>query len=198
MKQLSILILFLAGMLSAHGQIAVKSNLLYDATTTPNLGIEAGIGQQSTVNLVYGLNAWSFNSESHGERKVKHWLLMPEYRWWPCTRFNGHFFGVHAMGGQFNAANVDLPIPGFFFSGENLRTGVRDHRYQGAFVGAGLTYGYQWTLARHWNLEAEVGIGYAHAWYDKYACGECGGKIADGTTNYAGMTKLGLSIVYIF
>lgn len=198
MKYFYIFIAFLAMGLSASAQLAVKTNLLYDATTTPNLGLELGVGSRSTINMVYGLNAWTFNSESKGERKAKHWVLMPEYRWWSCSRFNGHFFGVHAMGGQFNAANVNLPIPGFFFGGDNLQKGVRDHRYQGAFAGAGFTYGYQWMLSKHWNLEAEAGIGYAHAWYDKYACGECGGKIADGGTNYFGITKIGISIMYLF
>lgn len=178
-------------------QFAVKSNLLYDATTTPNLGAEYAVGFRNTVNLVYGLNPWSFD---HGQdrKMAKHWTLMPEYRWWTCSAFNGHFFGIHAMGGEFNAANVNLPIPGGFFSGENLRSGVRDHRYQGKYLGAGVTYGYQYSIARHLNLEAEIGVGYDHVWYDKFACGECGSRLAKGGTNYVGVTKLGLSLLYIF
>ncbi len=182
----------------AHAQVAVKTNLLYDATTTPNLGLEVGVGPRSTINLVYGLNAWSFDSDSHSVRKAKHWLLMPEYRWWTCSRFNGHFIGVHAMGGQYNAANVNLPIPGFFFGGDNLTREVRDSRYHGYYVGGGFTYGYQWILGRHWNLEAEVGVGYVYTHFDKFACGECGGKLRTGDSNYAGITKLGLSFIYLF
>lgn len=191
------LLTFLAS-IAGSGQVAVKTNVLYDATTTPNIGAELGIGNKSTVQLFYGLNAWTFDSESHGERKAKHWLLMPEYRWWPCSKFNGHFFGVHAMGGQFNAANVDLPIPGVFFSGDNLRSEVRDHRYEGDYLGVGLTYGYQWILSRHWNIEAEIGLGYDHVWFDKYECGECGGKLYSGTSNYIGVTKVGIVLLYIF
>ena len=78
MNRLVFLLILLTGVLSTHAQFAVKSNLLYDATTTPNLGIEVGVGGRSTFNLVYGLNPWSFKSETHGERKVKHWVLMPE------------------------------------------------------------------------------------------------------------------------
>lgn len=191
-------ILLLASVCAGYGQVAVKTNVLYDATTTPNLGVEVGVGTRSTVQLFYGLNPWTFDSQSHGQRKAKHWLLMPEWRWWPCSKFNGHFFGVHAMGGQFNAANVDLPLPGFFFSGDNIRNEVSDHRYQGTYAGLGVTYGYQWIISRHWNVEAEIGIGYDHVWYDKYECGECGGKLSDGGTNYAGITKIGLTLLYIF
>ena len=193
-----ILVLLLSAALSARAQLAVKTNLLYDATTTPNIGIEFATDMHTTANIVYGLNPWTFHSASRGERKAKHWVLMPEYRWWPCTAFNGHFFGIHAMGGEFNAASVNLPIPGFFFGGDNLTSQVRDHRYEGGFVGLGLTYGYQWSLSRHLNLEAEVGLGYNYVWYDKYKCGECGGREKSGHTNYAGITKLGLSIMYIF
>lgn len=200
MNSRSVLIIFtfLLTYLPSLSQVAVKTNLLYDATTTPNIGVEVGVGGKSTVNLVYGLNPWTFNKGEDNERKVKHWVLMPEYRWWPCMRFNGHFFGVHALGGEFNAANVNLPIPGAFFGGDNLRREVRDYRYQGWFAGAGVTYGYQWSLSRHWNIEAEIGAGYGHVWYKKYACRTCGAKLKKGNSNYAGITKLGLSLLYLF
>lgn len=198
MKAFCSIFILLLTTLSLPAQVAIKTNVLYDATTTPNLGVEVGVGGKSTVNLVCGLNPWKFNSSSHGDRYAKHWILMPEYRWWPCSRFNGHFFGVHAFGGQMNVANVSLPIPGGFFKGINLTSAAKTGRYQGEFAGVGLTYGYQWPLSRHWNLEAEIGAGYGHVWYDRFPCGECGAKMSSGHTNYAGITKLGLSIMYIF
>lgn len=176
---------------------AIKTNLLYDATTTPNLGIEFGVGRKNTLQLFYGLNPWTFDSKK-GERMAKHWMVMPELRWWLCSKFNGHFFGVHLMGGQFNASNIDIALPGVFFAGNDLVKGVRDYRYQGYFAGGGVTYGYQWILSRHWNFEAEIGVGYNHVWYDRYPCYQCGAKIATGETNYAGVTKVGLSILYLF
>ncbi|MGN1252722.1 MAG: DUF3575 domain-containing protein [Muribaculaceae bacterium] len=187
-----------AVLIPAQAQLGIKTNLLYDATTTPNLGLEYGLPGKSTINLVYGLNPWTFHSDSKGERKAKHWVLMPEYRWYTCQKFSGHFFGVHAMGGQFNAGNVNLPIPGVWFSGPNLATEVKDYRFEGNFVGVGATYGYQWILNKHFNFEAEIGVGYNYVWFDKYACGDCGSKIAGGHTNYLGITKIGASIIYIF
>lgn len=195
-KFLAACLLIAAGGSCAFAQeVAIKSNLVSDALTTPNLGLECGVGGRSTVNLVYGLNPWEF---SDGRKKAKHWVLMPEYRYWFCSRFNGHFLGVHAFGGEMNAANVNLPLPGGFFKGDNLRREVRDYRFQGGFIGAGVTYGYQWILARHWNLEAEVGVGYGHVWYDKFACGKCGAALGDGKSNYLGVTKLGVSFLYLF
>lgn len=197
MRKLHLLVIALTIALGASAQMALKSNVVYDATTTPNIGAELAISEKNTVNLVYGINPWTFHS-SKGDRKAKHWVVMPEYRWWMCSVFNGHFVGVHAMGGQFNASNASLFLPGGFFGGDNLVKGVKNRRYEGGFVGVGATYGYQWILSRHWNLEAEVGVGYNYVWFDKYRCGECGGKIANGHTNYAGITKLGVSFLYIF
>lgn len=201
MNHIRLLILSIILSFSLHGfaqEFALKSNLLYDAMTTPNLGVEIGLPGRSTLNIVYGLNPWTFGSGDNGQRKAKHWVVQPEYRWWHCSKFNGSFIGVHALGGQLNAANVDIPVPGFFFNGDNLQKGVKDYRYEARFAGAGVTYGYQWILGRHWNLEAEIGAGYIHAWYDKFACDECGAKIGSGGTNYVGLTKLGLSFLYIF
>ncbi len=40
----------------------------------------------------------------------KHWLVHPEFRYWLCERFNGHFFGVHLLGGEYNISKVKLPF----------------------------------------------------------------------------------------
>lgn len=182
----------------AQAQVAVKTNLLLDAATTPNLAVEVGVAPKGTVQLVYGLNPWQFTTERHGKRMAKHWVLAPEYRWWTCSRFNGHFVGVHALGGQFNASRVDIPMPGAFVGGDNLRQAVRGKSYEGGFAGAGLSYGYQWIVARHFNIEAEAGVGYGRVWYDKYECGECGPRIGSGHTNYVGLDRLVFSLMYLF
>lgn len=195
------LIFLLSVMLLVSGncdaQLAIKTNLLYDATTTPNLGAEFGVGPRSTVSVVYGLNPWTFGSGAD-KRKTRHWVVMPEYRWWPCSKFDGHFFGIHAMGGQMNMARLSIPFPGAFFAGDNITSGLRHHRYQGWFAGGGVTYGYQWVLGRHWNFEAEIGAGYNYVKYKKFNCADCGGKVGEGHTNYLGITKLGLSFIYLF
>ena len=201
MKSIRLLSLFMTLVMAGavRGQeVAIKTNLIYDALTTPNLGIEIGVKERNTINLVYGLNPWTFGHTDNGVRKAKHWVLMPEIRRWFCSKFNGSFIGCHIMGGQFNASNLNIPVPGFFYKGENLRKGVRDNRYEGKFLGGGISYGFQWILNRHWNLEAEIGVGALQIWYDKYMCNECGTRLAKGQTRYAGLTKLGLSFLYLF
>jgi len=170
-------------------QVALKTNLLYDATATPNLGLEVGVGKKHSVQVFYGLHPWKFG-EGSDQKFLKHWVLNPEWRHWFCHRFNGSFVGIHAFGGQFNAANIKTPF-GWWKE-------LEDHRIEGWFIGGGISYGYQWILSRHWNLEAAIGIGAAYIDYDKFGCGICGKKLDDGDKIYVGPTKLALSLMYLF
>lgn len=168
--------------------VAVKTNALYWATTTPNIGVEVSVAKQHSLQLFYGLNPWK---QSGGDQtSLRHWLLMPEYRYWFCESFNGWFVGAHLMGGQFNMAGVDLPF--------GLMPTLENRRYEGWYAGGGVTAGYQWVLSRHWNIEASLGVGYDYIKYDKFRCGECGERLKSGHTNYIGPTKLALSVMYVF
>lgn len=177
-------LLGLAAPLSAQ-RVAVKSNLLYDATTTLNLGAEIGLSPQWTLDLSANYNPFSFSDS----KKWKHWLAQPEARYWFCERFNGHFVGMHLLGGQFNVGNVKFPL-GIYPSTEN-------YRYEGWSAGAGVSYGYQWLLGNRWNLEASVGVGYVHSWYDKYECEHCGEEFGKDNKGLFSVTKVALSISYI-
>lgn len=164
--------------------VGVKNNLLYDATLTPNLGIEIGLGKKTTLDLSGNYNPFIF---SEGKR-IKHWLAQPEFRYWTCERFNGWFFGVHLHGGEFSFAKVRLPF--------NLYTNLRDNRYEGYYYGGGLSAGYQWMLGKRWNLEATLGVGYARVEYDRYRCADCSPKVGSGSKNYFGPTKAAVSLIY--
>ena len=131
-----------------------------------------------------GYNPFKFNDG----KKMKHWLVMPEVRYWTCEKFNGTFIGVHALGGQYNIAGIKLPF-GIF-------PNLKDHRYDGYLYGGGLTLGHQWILNKRWSIEAAIGAGYARVHYDKYNCGECGTKMETKNSNYWGVTKAALSIIY--
>ena len=168
---------------------ALKTNIVSDALLSPNLGLEVGLAPKWTLNVAGQLNLWSVDG-----RKWRHWLVQPEARYWFCRRFQGHFLGVHAIGGEFNAGNVDLPVK---FLGTDFRK-LKDRRYEGWGAGAGIGYGYDWILSRHWNLEAEIGIGWIHARYDAYPCAVCGRKLGSGHHNYFGPTKVALNLEYVF
>lgn len=171
-----------------YAQVAgVKTNLAVDATTTMNIGVEIATTSKNTLDLYVNWNPW----EPSGGRLIKHLLIQPEYRFWFCEKFTGSFLGIHLHGGLFNIGGVKLPF--------DLYPGLRNHRFSGRFLGGGVSYGYQWVLTKSWNLEANIGAGYAFLNYDKYECGNCGQRLeTDKEKHYLGPTKAALSIIYVF
>lgn len=192
LRQFVVALAFIAlGLYANAQQLAVKSNLLYDATATVNLGTEIIVAPQWSIDLSGNLNAWTF---SHG-RSWKHWLVQPEVRYWLCDATAGHFFAAHALGGQFNFGHLGFArdILGINFGQ------LQDHRYQGWYAGVGVGYGYSWILGKHWNLEAEIALGWIYAKYDVYPCTSCGSKIESGKAhNYVGPTKAAINLIYVF
>lgn len=142
----ALLMALFAGMFASAQKVALKTNLLYDATATVNAGIEIGLAPRWTLDISGNFNDWTM---SHN-RKWKHWLVQPEARYWFCERFSGHFIGIHAHGGEYNFGNLKNGIK---FLGSDFSK-LTDNRYQGWYVGGGLSYGYAWILGKHWNLEA--------------------------------------------
>lgn len=177
---------------ASHGQeIALKTNLLYDATASFNIGAEIALGRKYTLDVSGNWNPWTFSDNM----KWKHWFVQPELRRWFCEKMGGHFVGIHAQGGQYNAGNIDndLKIAGTDFSK------LKDSRCQGWFIGAGAAYGYAWMLSKHLNIEAEMGLGYAYSTYDRFQCPTCGSRLEKGKHHdYFGLTKAAVNIAYIF
>lgn len=172
-------------------RIAVKSNLIHDAIATINAGVEIKVAPKWTVDVTGGFNAWKFADN----KRWKHWVVQPEARYWFCDPFSGHFVGAHLLGGQYNIGGIDIPVN---FLGTDFRK-LKDTRYQGWFGGLGVAYGYAWALSQHWNLEAEIGLGWTYTRYDRFRCAGCGKKIETNRPhNYVGPTKLAVNLVYVF
>lgn len=175
----------------AAQNVAVKTNALYWATTTPNLGVEVALAPKWTLDVSGGFNPFTFANN----RKWKHWMVQPEVRRWFCEKMGGHFLGLHLQGGQYNIGNVNTD---FHLLGTDYSL-LKDSRYEGWFVGAGIGYGYAWMLNRHLNLEAEIGVGYNYSRYDRYECATCGSKVEQNKDHhYVGPTKAAVNLVYVF
>ena len=102
---------------------AIKTNALYWATTTPNLGFEIGLSDKFTLDLSGNYNPWTFSDS----KKLKHWLVQPELRYWTCERFNGHFFGLHAHYAEYNVGGIKM-------------LGLKDRLSIEATIGVGYAY----------------------------------------------------------
>lgn len=191
-RKLQVLILLIATAAAAQAQdVAIKTNILSDALLNVNAGIEIGLAPKWTLDVPGQFNGWRL---SH-DRRWKHWAVQPGARYWFCDRFQGHFVGVHAHGGQFNVGGFDGKVK---FLGTDLRK-LGENYFQGWFAGAGVSYGYDWILGRHWNLEAEIGVGYSYTRFDKYNCHGCNKKVGEDLTHhYYGPTKAAINLVYLF
>ncbi|MCH5227946.1 MAG: DUF3575 domain-containing protein [Muribaculaceae bacterium] len=185
-------LLFLLVIPAGAQKFGIKSNLISDAVTTPNLGIEFRMAPKWTMDISGQLNAWNIH-----ERRWRHWMVQPEARWWICEAFQGNFLALHALGGQYNVGNINTNVK---FLGSDF-SGLKDHRYQGWAIGAGIGWGHDWILAKHWNIELEIGIGWIYTRFNRYPCTVCG-SIPDEDRNlhhnYFGPTKFSLAIEYIF
>ena len=175
------IMLFVLWLLIALGQsaqaqdVSLKTNAVYWATTTPNLGLEMALSPKYTVNLLGAYNPWTFKDD----KKMRMWFVQPEVRYWLCEKFEGHYVGVHLHGAQYFG-------------------GFHEKRYDGYLAGGGISYGYNWILSPHWNFEASIGIGYARLWYkesDRIPCEKC---YENKHKNYIGPTQAALSLVYVF
>ena len=173
----------------------VRTNLIWWATLTPNVGVDYQVSPRWTLGATFGLNPWSLS----GDKKWKHFLVAPEVRRFsqpldrlrlpsvhPDYKSHTSYWGMNAFYSHYNVSNVTFPF--------GLYKEVRDHRLQGDLAALGIFYGHTWRLSRLFRLEAEVGIGGGYAWYDKYECGHCGAKVGEDKKAFL-VPKLALNIV---
>jgi hypothetical protein len=168
---------------------AIKTNIVYDATATVNLGVEIGIAPKWTLDISGNFNAWSKNEAT----KWKHWLAQPEARYWFCDRLSRHFIGVHAITGAFNLGGINNNIS---FLGSDFSV-LKDMRYQGYAYGGGVAYGFAFMLSKYINLELEAGVGYAYLDYEIFNCSGCGRKEGRDNHHYVGPTKAAVNLVFV-
>ncbi|GHT29101.1 hypothetical protein AGMMS49574_04850 [Bacteroidia bacterium] len=170
-------------------KIAVKSNVLYDATGTINVGGEYAINKKMSANLSVNYNGWALKEP----QMWKHIMVQPEFRYWLRETYNEHYAGLHLIYSTFDIERMSLPLFGF----------DRKHLYRdGTAYGAGVSYGYQLYLTPRLNLEFSLGVGFMNLKYKKYVWTEYPPKDATIkipvlTRNYIGPTQVGISVVYI-
>lgn len=201
-KRLLLTLLLLGSLCDAHAQLGsdidtlevartpqeidLKTNFVYDATASVNLGLEIGLGRRWSVDISGNYNGWTFADN----RKWKHWFVQPEFRFWTGEPRKGHFIGIHAIGGVYNLNRMHLPFEAY--------PATATQRHEGWGAGVGLCYGYRWNFSERWGMEGVIGVGYIYTEYDKFCPNNCGVRIAQGDHNYFGPTKLALNLIYRF
>ena len=187
----SLVVFIMSAGISAAQDYGVKTNIIYDLTSTVNLGFEYRLGDRWTYDMSANYNGWTIKEGT----RWKHWMLQPEVRFWNCDAFSGHFVAVHGIGGQYNVGGIRNNIS---YLGTDFSQ-LSDYRFQGFCIGGGVAYGYALALGKHWNLEFEIGVGYAYTKYDSYECMGCGKKVGTGLEHhYVGPTKGAINLVFVF
>lgn len=192
MKRFYILLLglFISSFSYLYSQnVGIKTNALYLATTTPNLGLEFKLGKKFTLSTSLGYNPFQFSGKYtvQGDKtnpRLKHWLVSPELKYWFCRSFERSYIGIHGLYSDFNIGGIPF-IKQIEFT-----------RYKGRAYGGGIAYGYHWSLGNRWGLDLSLGVGYLRMEYDQFECVECGDHIGKYQRNYFGPTKAELSFVY--
>ena len=180
---MTVAICFLFATNSFSQKLAVKTNIPYLATATPNVALELGLTEKYTLGLSYGINPFTFE----GNKKWKHWLAESEVRYWFCEPFYGHFLGLHAGAGEYNLNRIKIPTV----------SDSQRFRYEGWGAMTGVTYGYSWILGTRWNMEATLGLGMMYTDYRKFDCPECGTLQEEDKKLFFTPTKAAVSIIYM-
>lgn len=177
------LMLVLLSVQAAAQRVAVKTNLLYLAAATPDLGAELVVGERTSLSLsAFGSYSPYWRDRSLEGQPTSFLAVQPEFRYWfngrPLTRF---YAGVYGL-----AAAYDFPF--------------REVVHKGTAAGAGLTVGYVVNLGKRLNLELSTGSGLLFYWGKRHA-GEEGVTSQDTLPDTHGYklapAKLGVSLVYI-
>ena len=189
--------------------MALRTNLLYDATLSPNLGAEVRVDSVWTVGINVGLNAWDIDKAKN--KKWRHVLVSPNVR-----RYFGHkcdtlcvygysnglykvlhdsvvtrrvqYFEGNIIYSHYNVGNTRIPF--------GLYDAVKHRRLQGDLLALGGKYGYSWMLSRTWRIEAEAGLAVGYAWFKENDCDHCGTYYGKGDRIFL-LPQLGINVVYL-
>lgn len=159
---------------AAAQRVGLKTNALYWAAASPNIGMEFRVNRHITFNF-----EGAYNRIDISKINSKALVFNPEMRYWLSARPQaGHFIGIAGV-----AADYDITI--------------KDKRHKGDAFGAGLTYGYSFVLSRHWSLETTIGAGAVYRHEKSFAKGNDEPTAANVKKWQAAPLKAGVTFVYI-
>lgn len=161
----------------------IRTNLLYDALLVPNVGIEYGLSDRTSVvgNVMFDWLGFS--------KKQLYWRIFStdvEFRYWFGGNISGFLRKGHHVGiyGAIYRYDVELG---------------KDGQMAEINYGGGISYGYSTPLNRSLSLDMSIGIGYMGGEYKKYKyLDERYVWQSDNDRNYIGPTKAEVTLVWHF
>lgn len=171
--------------------MGIKTNLLYDAVTIPNLGIEFYIGKNWSVTGDW-MYAWWKSDRRHrywriygGDIAVRKWFGHKA----AAKPLSGHHAGIYIQ-----ALTYDFEWGGKGYMGGKPHGTIFDR----CNYGAGIEYGYSVAIGRRLNLDFTLGIGYLGGVYIEYTpSGNSYSWEATKRRHQIGPTKAEISLVWL-
>jgi len=131
-------VLMFASSVDANAQrVALKTDALGYLTMSPNLSVEARLSRVLSLQLGVAANPVT---RPIGGIKLTNFRVEPELRYWFNRPMARHFLAFSMTAGAYSIK-------------------LKDRYFSGDAVAAGISYGYALVLSRHWNMEAEIGVG---------------------------------------
>ncbi|MEE0979927.1 MAG: DUF3575 domain-containing protein [Muribaculaceae bacterium] len=169
------------GLYKGKPLVALRSNMLYDAALTPDLGVELSMNPRLSL-AVEGVWAWwSDHSRNRCWRIYGGWV---ELRSWLGQRheqrsLTGHHVGVY---GSYHSYD-------FEFGGKGWQSPQT--------LGIGVAYGYSLAVSRRLNIDFAIKAGYASGRRISYIpqCGQYVG-LSKCNSHYWGVTGLEITLVW--
>lgn len=169
----------------------VKTNMLYDALLIPNIGLEVDLGKRWSIaaNWMYG---WWDNAPRNwywraygGDVAIRKWIGSAAGRK-PLT---GHHIGVYGQ-----IFTYDFETGGRGYMGGKPGGTLWDKMN---YVAAA-EYGYSLPIARRWNIDFTIGVGYWGGIYHEYLPeGDYYVWLSTKQRNWIGPTKAEVSLVWL-
>ena len=120
--------------------IAFRTNLAYAASATPNIGLDVPVGEHFSLGFNAGLKPWPrwwvWDWDKTVENKWRHFLVAPEFRFWPSAVYDKLFVGTDLIYTHYNVGAMKFPF--------GMYPQARTSRLQGDFYGLGLFAGWSW------------------------------------------------------
>lgn len=157
-------------------RVRLKTNIPYWALVIPNIGVETRLGDRWSLDVPVFFSPYTVDKAY----RFRIFSVQPGVRYWFSPDMNGHFIGLHLIGGAFNISVNDR---------------LRYQDTDGAW-GAGIDYGYELKFSRHWGMEFNIGIGYLWTRYETFYNIDNGASCGTSVLNYFGITRLGISLIY--
>jgi hypothetical protein len=166
---------------------AVGTNLLYDMALLPNFTLESAINDRWSVVLQGAWSWWQTKEPNYWSHRIQMLWLESRYRFGDGNNspFSGLYTGIYGAVG-----NYDIRL---FPKGPDPLGVLSRFSYS-----LGLTAGYSIPLARHWNMEFNLGMGYMGGAYKEYnhsRCEDCYPERGSKERRYLGPTQAAVSLI---